>query len=165
MGWRRGRFPHFAHLNLLCTRRHLDDTVEFFKQTFGPMGEKYELGRLCEEYYPNNATNRQPPWEDDEDTPHDANHAEDWRNHCQRDLNIVNKGSSQAKDGKWQPPTGNTVRKDLENWIKEALLSEPPDAIRYRFQKEGSVFRAKRRWVIKPNGREYWKIKVKGPGF
>jgi len=158
MGWARGRFPVLAQLNMLTTPGQINDTKAFFLSRYRHPGNTtlpaYKLGDICADWRgPSGSTTlADPPWEDDRDNPWSKPDAEDWRHHCQTDLNVPNTGSGGT--------AGNTVYDDLTDWITTALTAATPPRLKYKYRRGGTTWKAD---IIKSS--TMWKITVTGPGF
>jgi len=152
MGWGQGVFPIFTQLNVLTNANHIDDTNTFFVNTYGKDGKGYTVGDLCYDWEPTKAPS--PPWPTV--PPNwDAATASEWKNHCQNDLNVPNVGLDH--DGS---ETGNTVKEDVTNWIREAILAK--QRIIYQFLRDDDGGWKADRWKA---GENRWRIRVTGPGF
>jgi len=156
MGWDRGRFPVFSQLNIITSPAHIEDTYEFFTQTYGERGEKYAIGCLARDWRPDGKGAPEPPWQDDEDNPWNPDDANEWFEHCQNALKQDNQGLDH--DGK---TAEGTVEEVLRNWIIQAITGKEQIVYRYRRDKTANAdWKADRE---QKNGR--WHITVTGPGF
>jgi len=147
MGWHGGKFPVLAHLNVLTNPSRIRDTQMFFMTKYGVDGTNYQLGDLCFDW--DSAQTPPPPWNEDEDNPYDLQNARDWQRHCRHDLNDPNTGVGAV----------GTVREDLTNWIRSAILNG--DHIKYKYKRiPGNRWKAD----LQPTP-THVRITVYGPGF
>src|SRR5215203_1730960 len=119
MGWRGGKFPVLSQLNVLTNPSRIQDTQTYFRNKYGNQGQNYNLGDLCFDW--DEKQTPPPPWAEDEDNPHNPADATAWKDHCQKDLNVKNTGIGAQ----------GTVRDDLTNWIRTAILNG--QHIKYRY--------------------------------
>ena len=155
MGWGRGKFPHFDQLNVLSNPRNMPNTQQFFIATYGRDGmgtdegtKPYKVGDLCYDW--DDTKTPDSPWKGAPADPYHGAEANEWKIHCQGDLQVPNHS------------TGNTVEEDLTNWIRDAILAG--DRIFYKFHRDDEVpdtWMAERR----RRGRDMWVITVTGPGW
>jgi hypothetical protein len=160
MGWRTGKFPVFSQLNLLTNQRHIDATHDFFVQAYGADGAGYKLGDLCMNWDQEDPITNvpPPPWEEDRDNPWNRDDASDWYAHCQVELDNLNTGSV---DG--GAPSGQSVRADLEDWIKDAIINKKSIKYKYKTRPGYTVWRAD--LEVHPVDPNRLRIIVRGPGF
>lgn len=158
MGWRIGKFPVISQLNVMTNPAHIEDTKKAFKEKFGDDGATYELGSLCMEWDKGDvdAEIPDPPWANDADNPWNREDASDWRAHCLVDLGNENQGS--VDNG---PASGKSVKEDLEDWIKDAILNGKHIKYKYKKKEISTEWRADKK-IISANR---IRIIVRGPGF
>ncbi len=153
MGWG-DKFPIFTQLNQITSPGNIGETHTYFTDTYGLDGASYTVGDLCYDWPPGSAPN--PPWENDQQDPWNRPDVDDWKQHCQTDLNIANAGHDQGN------PSSNTVKEDLTNWIRVAILAQ--EQIIYRFRLDRTLnppWKADR----DRHGKGPWQITVAGPGW